>query len=258
MATFYISPEYLQVCFLIFLRVSAILISIPIFDSRNIPVMFKAGLSIAVTIVLFPVLKLSNAPFLMPPIPFAIGVLGEIILGLIIGLSVRLIFAGIQLAGQLAGFQMGLAIANVMDPISSMQASVVAQFYNLAGMLCFLAINAHHWFIKAIAESFRLVPPFGFQFTNSLMDQIMRLSGNMFVIAIKVGAPLIAALLITSVALGLIVRTVPQMNIFIVAMPLKIFIGMVFLVFSLPYLAEFFRAIFSGLGNDILLLLKAV
>ena len=258
MLTFYISPSQLQVYFLIFLRVSAILFSLPIFSSQNIPIIFKAGLSIAVSIVLFPVLSLDNSPFLMPAIPFGIGVLGEIVLGIIIGLSVRLLFAGIQLAGQFAGFQMGLAIANVMDPITSTQASVIAQFYNLIGMLFFLIINAHHWFLKALSESFRLVPPFGFQFTNSLMDQIVKLSGNMFVIAIKVGAPLIAVLLLTSVALGLIVRTVPQMNIFIVAMPLKILIGLMFLAFSLPYMATFFRVIFNGLGNDILLLLNAV
>ncbi len=258
MITFNISLPQLQIFFLIFLRVGAIIMFIPIFDSRNIPVLFKAGLAFSVSILLFPILKLDNIPFITSAIPFGIGVIGEIMLGVIIGFSVKLIFAGIQLAGQLSGFQMGLAIANVMDPVTSAQVSVIAQLNNLTAMLIFLTINAHHLFLRAVAESFRLVPPFDFQFSNSLVEQLISLSGNIFIIAIKVGAPVIVALLLTSVALGLIARTVPQMNIFIVAMPLQIVVGLLFMVFSLPYLVSFFRQIFNESGKNILLLLRAM
>jgi flagellar biosynthetic protein FliR len=134
----------------------------------------------------------------------------------------------------------------------------VAQLKNLIAMLIFLAINAHHWFLRSLVESFRLVPPFGFHYSASLMEYLMQLGGNMFLIAIKVGAPVMVALLLTSVALGLVARTVPQMNIFIVAFPLKIVIGLLFLAFSLPYLLSFLKHLFGGLGNDILMLLKTV
>ena len=258
MTIFNIPLQQLQIFFLIFLRVGAIMMFIPVFDSRNIPVLFKAGLAFSVSILLFPVLKLNNIPFIANAIPFGIGVAGEIMLGIIIGLSVKLIFTGIQLAGQLAGFQMGLAIANVMDPITSTQVSVIAQLNNLTAMLIFLTINAHHLFLRALAESFRLIPPLDVQFSNSLIEQLISLSGNIFIIAIKVGAPIIVALLLTSVAFGLIARTVPQMNIFIVAMPLKIVVGLLFMAFSLPYLISFFRQIFNESGKNILLLLKAM
>jgi flagellar biosynthetic protein FliR len=177
---------------------------------------------------------------------------------LAIGFSVKLLFAGIQLAGQLAGYQMGLAIANVMDPATSEQVPLLAQFNNLIGLLVFLSINAHYWFIKALTESFRLVPPLNVNFGNSLMEQFIRLSGNMFVIALQVGAPVIAAMLLTSVAFGLIARTVPQMNVFIVAMPLKIGVGLLFIGFGLPYFSAFLQNIFSDLGQDIILMLKAM
>ncbi|MCJ7615174.1 MAG: flagellar type III secretion system protein FliR [Desulfobacterales bacterium] len=258
MTTFNISLPQLQIFFLIFLRVSAIIMFIPIFDSRNIPVLFKAGLAFSISILLFPILKLDNIPFITSAIPFGIGVTGEILLGVIIGLSVSLIFAGIQLAGQLAGFQMGLAIANVMDPVTSAQVSVIAQLNNLLALLIFLTINAHHLFLRAIAESFRLVPPFDFQFSNSLVEHLISISGNMFIIAIKVGSPVIVALLLTSAAFGLISRTVPQMNVFLVAMPLKIVVGLLFLAFALPYLLPFFRQLFNESGRDILLLLRAM
>jgi flagellar biosynthetic protein FliR len=125
-------------------------------------------------------------------------------------------------------------------------------------MLLLLATNAHHIFLRALAESYRLVPPFGFHFSNSLTQQLVDLGGKMFVVAVQVGAPIIAALLLTSVAFGLIARTVPQMNVFIVAMPLKIGVGLLFLSFSLPYLSSFLNALFRGLNKNILMLLKAM
>jgi flagellar biosynthetic protein FliR len=250
--------QHLQAFFLIFLRVGAIMMTAPLFGSKNIPVLLKAGLLLSISIVLYPIINLDPIPFLTEIIPFGLGVIGEIILGVAIGLSVRLLFAGIQLAGQLAGFQMGLAIVNVMDPQTSAQVPILAQFNNLIAMMVFLAINAHHWFLRSLMESFRLVPPFNFTLNYSLVEHLMMLGGNMFIIALKIGAPIIATMLITSVALGLIARTVPQMHIFIVAMPLKILIGLLMLSLTAPYLSSFLHEMFRGLGKDIFLILKAM
>lgn len=258
MVSFNISLPQVQIFLLILLRVTAILFTAPIFNSRNIPVLFKVGLSFAVSLILLPILNLQDLPVRFEAIPLVIGIISEIVIGIIIGLSVRMIFVGIQLAGQLVGFQMGLAMANIIDPATSEQVPLLAQLNNLIALLIFLAINAHYWFLRALVESFRLVPPFEFQFTNSLMEQLMSLAGNIFIIAVKVGAPLIVVLLLMSVAFGLAARTVPQMNIFFVAMPLKILVGLIFLLLALPYMTSFFESIFSGLGNDILRLLNAM
>jgi flagellar biosynthetic protein FliR len=247
----------LQVFFFIFLRVGAILMTIPIFKSKSIPVLFKAGLALAASMALFPILNLKAFPVFTNVISFGIGAIGEILLGITIGLAVNLIFAGIQLAGQLAGYQMGLALANVMDPNSRIQIPLLAQFNQMFALLIFLSLNAHHWFFRALAESYRLVPPFDFQFSNSLMQQIVHIAGSMFVIALKIGAPIIAALLLASIAFGLIARTVPQMNVFFVAMPLKIFIGLLFMGLSLPYLSAFLKQVFKGLAETIFFILRA-
>ena len=244
--------------FLVFLRLGAILMSIPIFGGKNIPIVLKAGLAISVSIVLFPILELEALPYHFEAIPFGIGVLSEIMLGVIIGLSVNLIFAGVQLAGQLVGYQMGFAIANVMDPQTGDQASIIAGLQNMAALLLFLAFNAHHWFLRTLADSFKLVPIFTFKISGSLAEHFLRLAGNMFIIAVKVAAPVMAALLVTSVCLGLIARTVPKMNVFLVGMPLKIGLGLIFVAFSFPYLASFLKQIFIGLGDGILLILKSV
>ena len=248
----------LQLFFLVFLRVGAIIMFMPVFDSKSIPVFFKIALAFTTSNVLFPLLDLDPLPVLNNVYAMGIKVMGEILIGLVIGFSVKLIFAGIQLAGQLAGYQMGMALANIMDPSTSQQVPILAQFTNLFALLIFIAINAHHWFIKALTYSFQTVPPLNVNFGGSLMEHLIKMSGNMFVIGIQVGAPVIAALLVTSVAFGLIARTVPQMNVFIVAMPLKIGIGLLFLGFSLPYFSTFLEKIFGGLGQNIIIVLKAM
>ena len=258
MVSLNISLPQLQLFFLIFFRVGAILMSIPVFDSKSIPLFFKIALAFATSIILFPMLRVDPVPMATSVLALAVGAAGEILLGLIIGFSVKLIFAGIQLAGQLAGYQMGMALANVMDPSSSQQVPLLAQFNNLFGLLIFISINAHYLFIRALIHSFEMVPPFNVNFSGSLMEHLIKMSGNMFVIGIQVGAPVIAALLITSVAFGLIARTVPQMNVLIVGMPLKIVIGLLFLGISLPYFSAFLKKIFGGLGQNIIFMLKAM
>jgi flagellar biosynthetic protein FliR len=247
----------LQTFFLIFLRVAAILMSMPIINGNSIPVLFKFGLALSASILLFPLLDLRVFPVLTDVGSFVVGAIGEILLGVIIGMAVNLIFVGLQIAGQLSGYQMGMALAEVIDPADGEQIPLLAQFFQIFAFLIFLTVNAHHWFLRALADSFHLVPPLGFRFSGSLIEQLMRIAGNMFVIAIKVGAPVIAALLLTTIALGLVARTVPQMNVFFVAMPVKIMIGLLFVGFSLPYLSSFLNAVFHKLGDMIFVLLKA-
>ena len=232
--------------------------TIPVFDSNTIPHLFRLALAFATTLILFPMLNLNPMPVADGIYALGIGAAREILLGLTIGFTVKFIFAGVQLAGQLAGYQMGLAIADVLDPSESQQIPLLAQFNNMVALLIFLSINAHQWFIRALVHSYRIIPPLSAHFGGSLMEQLIQLGGNIFVIAIQVGAPVIAVLLVTSAAFGLVARTVPQMNVFIVAMPLKIGVGLIFLGYSLPYLAAFLKKLFNGLDEHILLMLKAM
>ena len=169
MAHLNISLAEVQAFLLIFLRVGAILLTMPILGSRNIPVLFKVGLSFTIGLLLYPILNLDEFPAQFEIISFGVGVISEIILGVIIGISVKMVFAGVQLAGQLVGFQMGLALANIVDPSTSEQLPLLGELNNIIALLIFLAINAHHWFLRAIVDSFRIVPPFSFQFSGSLM-----------------------------------------------------------------------------------------
>lgn len=256
MATLTIPLDAFYGVLLIFLRVVGIVFSAPILDSATIPVLFKAALAIAVSVLLFPVVGGGVSLEGLGLFAFVFGIVAEIAIGLTIGLSVKLLFTGIQLAGQIAGYQMGFAVANVVDPATSMQIPVLSQFYNLTALLVFLAINAHHMFFVALVESYTILPPLSLQVNAELVRMMMQLAADMFVVAIKVGAPLIAVMLLVSVGLGLVSRTVPQIHIFIVAMPLKILIGLLFLAIVAPYLTAYLIDLFSSYRTTVFDLIR--
>ena len=247
--------EQVQLFMFVLVRVGAILFSIPFLEARNVPRMVKASLAMAVSVMLMPQLDLQGVSVIGNPVQLALGIAGEAAVGLIIGLSVQLFFAGVQLAGQLAGFQMGFAIANVVDPASSLQIPILSQFLNLFALMIFFTVNGHFYFIKALVDSFELIPPFGVHLNGQILNFIMMMAANLFTIAVKIGAPVMVALLLTQCALALTARTVPQMQIFIVAMPLQIILGLAFLGISLPFCMVFFEKAFKKLGLDIVRLI---
>jgi flagellar biosynthetic protein FliR len=241
----------------VFLRVAAILTTIPLFESRAIPVLVKVGLALAVSVLLLPMLDTDGLVFPGEALLLVLGILREILLGAAIGLTVKLLFAGVQMAGQIVGFQMGIALANVVDPATSDQLPFLAEFNQIVAMLVFVAVNAHHLLIRALVDSFDRIPLMSFQVNGAVMDRLLHTGGQMFVTAIQVGAPLIAVLLLTSVALGLVARTVPQMQVFIVAMPLKVMLGLLFIGIGLPYLMPMLQELFGDLHRDVLTLMAA-
>ncbi len=239
-----------------FIRVSAIMVTIPVLGGRTVPVRVKAGLSLLIVFLIYPFVQLKAPMGDLAVFPLALRMAGEVLIGVIIGFAGRLIFAGIQLAGQLIGFQMGFAIVNVVDPVTSAQVSIIAQLQYLIAVLIFLTINGHHIFLHAISDSYRVLPPLGFHFSGELMETILELSKNLFVIAIKTGAPVIVALLFTSVGLGLIARTVPQINIFIVGFPLKIAVGLIGIGLTLPMFLKVTEFFFFNLKGQVSMLLR--
>jgi flagellar biosynthetic protein FliR len=256
MATLNLPLDAFYGVMLIFLRVAGILFSAPVLDSDTIPVTFKVGLALAVSVLMLPVVGATLSVADLSLMAFIIGVASEIAIGVTIGLSVKLLFTGIQLAGQVAGHQMGFAIANVVDPATSIQIPVLAQFYNLTAMLVFLAINAHHMFFSALVDSYSVIPPLTINLSSQVVGMMMQLAADMFIVAIKVGAPLIAVMLLVSVGLGLIARTVPQIHVFIVGMPMKIIVGLIFMVIVAPYLTAFLIELFSTYRTTLFTLIR--
>ncbi len=242
-----ITAAQIETFIFVFLRVGAIVVTIPIFGSTSVPARMKAGLSLMIALLVFPFVEMNPPP---PEIlPLIVRMMGEVTIGIIIGFAGSLIFAGVQMAGQLVGFQMGFAIVNVFDPVTSSQVSILAQFQYLFAVLLFLALDGHHVYLSAIADSYRLVFPFEFYFSGELFRSIAGLAKDLFIIAIKVGAPAVAVLLMVDIGFGLIARTVPQMNILIVGFPVKIAMGLIGIGLALPLVSRMIGSIFIGFGD---------
>jgi len=249
--------DQVELFFLILLRIGVIVAMIPILGDRTTPARVKAGLAILITALVLPFVE---RPAEVAGDLFTLGLrmAGEAFIGIILGFAARLVFAGIQLAGQLVGFQMGFSIVNIIDPVTSGQVSIVAEFqYLLAGLL-FLAVDGHHVMIQAISESYRVLPVLGFHMTGELVQNLVALSRNMFVIAVKISAPIVAALMFANIGLGLVARTVPQINIFLVGSPLQIAIGLIGLGVTLPLFLHLAAGLFSHLPAEVSLLLRAM
>ncbi|MBP9019994.1 MAG: flagellar biosynthetic protein FliR [Syntrophobacterales bacterium] len=246
-----ITLEQAQLFILIFLRVSTIIVLVPILGDASVPVRVKGGLSILITSLLFPFVKLDASALGFDVATLFLRMAGEVMVGAVIGFTVRLVFAGIQLAGQLVGFQMGFAIVNVIDPANSAQVSIIAEFLYLVAALLFLSLNGHHVFIGAIAESFRLAPPTGLHLTGPVLQGLMTFMKDMFELALKIGAPVIAMMFFMSVGLGLVARTVPQINVFIVGFPLQIAVGLIGIGLAMPFFVTIAGRCFGSLERSI-------
>jgi flagellar biosynthetic protein FliR len=253
----FLSLAQAELLFLVFLRVGAIVAMLPILGDRTTPVRVKAGLSLLITLLVVPFVE-KPAGVSEDVISLGLKMGGELLVGVILGFAGKLIFEGIQMAGQLIGFQMGFSIVNIIDPVTSEQVSIIAEFqYLLAGLL-FLAVDGHHLLLQAVSESYAVVPVLGFHMTGALTQSLVDLSRDMFVVSMKVSSPIIVALVFANIGLGLVARTVPQINIFIVGFPLQIAIGLVGLGLSVPVFLHLTTGLFSGLSGQIALLLKSM
>jgi len=229
-----VSGEQFLIFLLILTRVSTLLVFAPIFGGRGVPVQVKAGLSLLVAVLIALTLRFEVAP-VQWGLGFALRLGGEALVGMAVGFAATLLFEAVQLAGELAGVQMGFGIVNVIDPLTSVQVSLVGQFKFLLAVLLFLALNGHRMIVEAIGQSFQAIPPGRLALETSIGQHFVGLFGQMLVIAVKLAAPVLVALLLASFAEGIIARTVPQINIFIVGFGIRIAFGIFVLMLSVGF-----------------------
>lgn len=236
---------------LIFVRISGIFMMMPIFSSRNTPGHVKIGFALLITYILFPLVFSKTAIIPDHFLPFLFIVAGELIVGLILGFVSSLIFYAIQMAGQLLDMQIGFGIINMIDPLSGQQAPLIGNFKYILALITFLATNGHHVLLSALFASFKLVPVTGVVVNVAIAQFIVDLIGGMFILALRISLPVIVALLLTDMALGILARTMPQMNIFVVGVPGKIIIGIFVLSIALPFYIFFLEMAFDGMYKNI-------
>ncbi len=224
---------------LVFIRITIILLFIPIFGSQIVPKTAKIGLCGFFATILSSYLHIDLSH--LKEDLLILSILRDFIISLAIGLIIRFIFDGIQFAGECISYQMGLTIMNVIDPVSSNQVSLISNLKQLIALLIFFVIDGHHYLIKAIADSFLYIP-IGRPILNKyLFKGIIGLSSTIFLIAIKLSAPILVAIFLTNLAMGMIARATPQINIFILSFPLYIGIVLLMMGIFMPFFVKFIK-----------------
>ena len=251
--------EHAAIFLLLLTRITGIFMISPFFGSMNIPIYFRAGTSLAFALVLFPVVdKLGIAEPPATVAMYAIAVLGEMFVGWLIGFVAYISFSAINMGGKIMDMQVGFAIVNVMDPTSGQQIPLIGSFlYNLS-VIVFLATNGHHVLITALVNSFQRVPLQMLAADVSLAEIITRFTVGIFTTGMQIALPVTFAILLTNVGLGILARTMPQLNIFVVGVPLQIVIGLFMLSIVVPFYVLFLDVLFNEVYGNISLVLRAI
>ena len=248
--------EKIQLFVLLTMRTGGIMLTAPVFSHRSIPRRIVISMTLGLSVVLLPIFLETALPQTTGLIDLILLCLKEIFVGVLIGLVFGIIFLGVRLAGSIVGYQIGFAMVNVVDPNSSIQVSILGEFWFLVATLIFLAIDGHHLIISGLVDSFRIIPLGMATPAGGVGEWFLKYTSFVFVLGLKFAAPVIMTILLIEVAMGILARTMPQMNIFIVGFPLKIFIGLLMIGISLPVFAYLLQKICDNLDNELAYLMK--
>jgi len=242
-----------DVFLLIFVRMTGLFVVSPVFGRQNIPVYFKVGFSFLTAILMTYTVP---APDLSPYAgiaAFIFLIAKEFLIGLVLGYISYLIITAIYLAGQMIDMHIGFGMVSVYDPMSNIQIPVTANFYFILTMIIFLAIDGHHLLIYTLTDSFTMLPLNStLTIDSALLDFFLKVFTSVFVIAFKIAAPVTAAVLIADVSLGVIAKAVPQVNVFVVGMPLKILLGLLIIFFTLTAFRNIVHVLMGGMYDEMI------
>ncbi len=228
-------PEGQIIAFaLVLMRILAFVVSWPVFGSSNVPVPVKVLLSIVMSMILFPTLSFSNVDLININDQIIFLAMREIFLGLALGFLMRMFFFAISIAGEIISISIGLSSAQVFNPALGSQSNVIEQFEMMIATLFFLAINGHHVFIQGMVESFHVAPVAAVAVKSSSFAGITVFLEDVFLAGIRISAPVLVAIFLTNIAMGILGRAVPQINVLVTSMPVTLMLGLLVLIVTTP------------------------
>lgn len=221
----------------IFTRLSGLFISAPLFSTYPIPAQVKVWLAAVIAFILFPIVQV-NTHFAVPNSVPALSLIlfKEFLVGYAIGFCANIMFVGIELGANTFAVQMGLSADQALNPASGGSSPVITQAYTYLASMIFIGLGAHQWLFAAIYNSFKSMPVgYTVAFTPGIFEQIVIVTSQLFAVGLGIALPIFGVLFITDVLLGFTSKMMPQMNIFMVSMPLKIYLGLLLsLIFMRP------------------------
>ena len=216
----------------------------PVFGARGVPALVRLGLAASITVIVYPLISAAKPSIPIELLPYIAVVVKEVLVGLVIGFVIYTMTAVLQGAGQLIDFQMGFTMGAAIDPVYGVQSPMMGNFQMVLATMLLLATNAHHYLIAAMLKSYAYIPlnpsnlPSHFSFYTQLV-------ANVFALAIQLAMPVFGALLVSDIGVGLLSRTVPQINIFSIVFPVKIIFGLVILFLAIPFFGEAVSHLFN-------------
>lgn len=229
-------------------RILAMISTAPVLGNKQVPKRVKIGFSALLAILIAPTLTTLPQVAVGSPQGLLI-IIQQIIIGIAMGFTMRLIFTAVEMAGELSGLQMGLGFASFYDPMNSSYSPIIARWLGMIAVLAFLATDGHLYMLSVLAESFKTLPV-GDAMPHQGFYSVVNWGGSIFAFGLQIALPIVAALLITNIALGILTRAAPQLNLFAVGFPITLTIGFVVLAVSMPYLSPMLdRIVQEGLDK---------
>lgn len=228
----------------------------PVFGRKEIPIQGRIGLATLISYIIYnfvPNLDYNSQLWIV-----FILIVKEIIVGIAMGYITLLMFSSLYLAGEVIDMEMGFGIVNVMDPQSNVQVPLLGNFLYMLTFIVFLTMNGHHVLISVLIKSYEIIPLGQATFGKTFLDAIISSFSDMFIIGVKVSLPIVAIIFMTDFALGIVARTVPQFNVFLVGIPLKIFVGIAGLITILPMYLIALDVIFNGTFDNIVTIIEGM
>ncbi|MFA5865100.1 MAG: flagellar biosynthetic protein FliR [Phycisphaerae bacterium] len=234
---------------LVMARISGLVAFAPFFSDSQIPINIRVLLSAVITIVVLPFAS-ANMPVPTDLGSLVLAMIGELLIGLTFGLMLTILFSGLELAGILIGQQVGIALAQVFNPLFEEETSVLGQLYFFLALIIFLLIRGHMMLIAALVKSFHTIPPGHFVVNSDIVTGLVDILRLAFILALQVSAPILVAIFLATLAIGFVGRTVPQLNILSVGFSLRSILGFLLIIVCLtPAVQVFFNALDTTFKN---------
>jgi flagellar biosynthetic protein FliR len=213
--------------------------------------MIKIGLALVIAVAIFPTINSSQLTLPDSMVNFILLVLKELAVGFLIGYVATLAFGAFVMGGELISTEIGLSMAQLVDPLFGDNVSPIGQLFQIVGLILFFSINGHHWLINALVLSYKTVPITGYIEMGLSIGRILHLFSGLFVAAIKIAAPIMIILGLTVVVSGFLARSTPEINIFLIIFPMKILVGFLILAISFPFITRAIDYLLNLLHKDI-------
>ncbi len=228
-------PEGQIIAFaLVLLRILAFVISWPIFGVSSVPVQVKVLLSVVLTMIVFPTLHFQNPEMIKIDDQIIFMSIRELCLGLAMGFLMRMFFFAISIASEIISISIGLSSAQVFNPALGTQSNVIEQFEMMLATLFFLAINGHHMFLQGLVDSFQIAPVAAVALKSEAFSTITILLQDVFLSGLRIAAPVLVSIFMTNIAMGILGRAVPQINVLVTSMPVTLMLGMAVMILTIP------------------------